>query len=74
MTLSLGDKVKLKAPLSYLKTAENMSMLRPPDLVSLEEIGEIVGLRAFGDVEVSFRRGTFLIPMEKLSLISSSEI
>ena len=68
MDLSIGDKVFLKGSLPYLKTTDSMPMLRPPDLVSIDEQGEIVGLRPMGLVEVRFRRGTFLISVDKLSL------
>ncbi len=67
MEFSIGDKVFLIAPLPYLKTAEPMPMLRPPDLVSLEETGEVVGLRSFEILEVRFRRGKFLIPSTQVS-------
>ena len=68
MDLSIGDKVSLIVPLPYLKTADPMPMLRPPELVSAEETGIVVGLRPMGVLEVRFRRGVFLIPAEKLSL------
>jgi hypothetical protein len=38
-----------------------MPMLRPPDLVGTEEVGQVVELRALGMVAVRFRRGTFLL-------------
>ena len=67
MDLSIGDKVLLKMTLPYLKTADPMPMLRPPDLVSSEEIGRIVGLQGKNTAKVLFRRGTFLIPIGHLS-------
>ena len=67
MDLSIGDKVFLIVPLPYLKTADPMPMLRPPDLVSSEEIGQIVGFKGSEIVKVRFRRGIFLIPIEHLS-------
>ena len=73
MEFSIGTKVLLKSSLPYLKTIDPMPMLRPSDLVSIDEVGEIVGIRANEDVEVRFRRGTFLIPIDKLSTISSKE-
>ena len=73
MEFSIGTKVLLKASLPYLKTIDPMPMLRPSDLVSIDEVGEIVGIRAMETVEVRFRRGTFLIPIDKLSTISSKE-
>jgi len=70
MNIQVGDEVCLKAPLPYLKTADPMPMLRPPDLVSPDEIGRVKGLRPLGTIEVVFRRGTFLIPEERLVLNS----
>ena len=69
MNFSIGDKVSLQVPMAYLKTAEAMSMLRPPDLVSLDEVGSIIGIRPEDLLEVKFRRGDFLIPAERLQLI-----
>ena len=66
MNFSVGDKVSLEVPLPYLKTADSISMLRPPDLVSLDEVGEIIGIRQNDLLEVKFRRGNFLIPSERL--------
>ncbi len=70
MELSIGDKVYINSAIPYLKTTDPMPMLRPPDLVSIDEIGIVVGLRAMGLVEVRFRRGTFLFSVENLSLQS----
>tara|TARA_B100000029_G_C16863402_1_gene700243 strand:+ start:196 stop:432 length:237 start_codon:yes stop_codon:yes gene_type:complete len=67
MDFSIGDNVFLIVPLPYLKTADPMPMLRPPDLVSSEEIGEVVGFVGTDTVKVRFRRGTFLIPDSHLS-------
>ena len=67
MDLSIGDMVFLKVSLPYLKTADPMPMLRPADLISSEEIGEIVGLEDIDLAKVRFRRGVFLIPLNNLS-------
>ena len=69
MNFKINQKVKLKAPLPYLKTSENMPMLRPPDLVAIDEIGEILSLKSPETVEVKFRRGKFLIDIDKLEKI-----
>ena len=69
MRFSVGEKVSLQVPLPYLKTADSISMLRPPDLVSLEEVGIIIGIRPNDLLEVKFRRGNFLIPAERLKPI-----
>ena len=68
MEFSDGEKVSLQVPLPYLKTADAISMLRPPDLVSLDEVGVIMGIRPNNLLEVKFRRGNFLIPSERLKI------
>ena len=70
MKFSVGEKVSLQVPLPYLKTSDAISMLRPPDLVSLDEVGVIIGIRANDLLEVKFRRGNFLIPSERLTILS----
>ncbi len=57
----LGDAVRLRQALRYLKTADPMPMLRPPDLIDADEVGRVVEVRALGQLAVRFRRGTFLI-------------
>ena len=69
MEFVIKDKVKLIAPVSYLKTSDNMPMLRPPDLVAIDEIGEILSIKSPNTVEVKFRRGAFLIDIDKISKI-----
>ena len=69
MKFSVGEKVSLQVPLRYLKTADSISMLRPPDLVSLDEVGVIIGIRQNNLLEVKFRRGNFLIPSERLKIM-----
>ena len=69
MNFKIKEKVKLIAPLPYLKTSENMPMLRPPDLVAIDEIGEVLSLKSPNTVEVKFRRGRFLIDIDKLEKV-----
>ena len=69
MNFKINQKVKLIAPLPYLKTSENMPMLRPPDLVAIDEIGEVLSLKSPETVEVKFRRGSFLIDVNKLEKV-----
>ena len=54
MEFNIQDKVKLKNPLSYLKTSDNMPMLRPPDLVAIDEVGEIIAIKSPDTVAVSY--------------------
>jgi hypothetical protein len=43
-----------------------MPMLRPADLIGLDEVGQVVGLRAGDQLAVRFRRGTFLLQASAL--------
>ena len=66
MKFNIEDKVKLIVPLSYLKTSDNMPMLRPPELVAIDEVGEIISIKSPETVEIKFRRGSFLIDIDKI--------
>ena len=66
MKFEIKDKVKLIMHVSYLKTSDNMPMLRPPDLVAIDEVGEILSIKSPDTVEVKFRRGSFLIDIDKI--------
>ncbi len=69
MEFNIKDKVKLIMPLSYLKTSDNMPMLRPPDLVAIDETGVILSIKSPKTVEIKFRRGNFLIDVDKIEKI-----
>ncbi len=71
MRILIGQKVSLQVPMPYLKTTGPISMLRPPDLVSLDEEGIIMGIRPNDLLEVKFRRGNFLIPLDRLKVIET---
>ena len=73
MKFSIGLQVSLQVPMPYLKTVDTISMLRPPDLVSLDEVGTIIGMRAKDLLEVKFRRGIFLIPAERLKIVEKDK-
>ena len=66
MKFEVKDKVKFIMPVSYLKTSDNMPMLRPPDLVAIDEVGEVISIKSPDTVEVKFRRGCFLIDIDKI--------
>ena len=61
-----GSSVLLAQTQPYLKTADPMPMLRPPDLVEAGAEGVVVAVRAQGVIAVRFRRGTFLVPADQL--------
>jgi hypothetical protein len=71
---TLGASVRLRQRPAYLKTADPMPMLRPPDLIGVDEVGQVVELRAFGQVAVRFRRGSFLLAAASLEASSSEGV
>ena len=73
MTVSIGDRLRLSVRQSYLKTADPMPMLRPPDLVEPGEVGEVVALHPLETVAVRFRRGAFLLPLDQLEPLEASD-
>ena len=64
----VGAAVRLKTRPAYLKTADPMPMLRPPDLVDGGEVGVVVALKPLNQRAVRFRRGTFLVAADNLEL------
>jgi hypothetical protein len=63
---AVGDTVELVAAPRYLKSADPMPMLRPPDLVDPGELGLITEIRPLDQLAVRFRRGTFLLAASAL--------
>jgi len=68
--LALGTLVRLRQRPAFLKTADPMPMLRPPDLIGVEEQGQVVEQRALGQLAVRFRRGTFLLAADQCTPVS----
>ena len=50
-----------------------MPMLRPSDLVGSDESGSVVALHPLEIAAVRFRRGTFLIPIDRLCPAGSEQ-
>ena len=73
MSVSIGDQVRLVRPQTFLKTADPMPMLRPPDLVAHGEIGRVMALHPAETAAVRFARGTFLLSIEQLKLVSEDQ-
>lgn len=70
---AIGANVRLNGPVPYLKTADPMPMLRPPDLVDPQEIGVVVELRLRDQLAVRFRRGTFLLSGSQVQPVLSGQ-
>lgn len=66
----VGDRVRLVALPSYLKTAEPMPMLKPATLLAVGDQGVVLDHRPGGYWGVRFAPGAFLIDgqfLEKLT-------
>ena len=66
---SVGDRVRVAALPPYIKTAEPMPMLRPPDTLRIGEEGVILDRRPGGYWGVRFERGAFLLDLQYLEAV-----
>ena len=57
----VGDRVRLTALPTYVKTAEPMPMLRSPDVLTIGEEGIIIDRRPGSYYGIRFARGSFLL-------------
>ncbi|AVH69107.1 regulatory protein SipA [Nostoc sp. 'Lobaria pulmonaria (5183) cyanobiont'] len=58
---TIGSRVRVVALPAYVKTAEPMPMLRPPNVIHLGEEGIIIDRRPGGYWGIRFTRGAFLL-------------
>ncbi|MEB3829041.1 regulatory protein SipA [Phormidium sp. CCY1219] len=58
---TIGDKVRVVALPAYVKTAESMPMLRPPNVIKIGEEGTILDRQPGGYWSVRFTNGAFLL-------------
>lgn len=66
----IGEKVRVITLPPYLKTADPMPMLRPPDVVALGEEGTVSDRRPANYWAVRFTNGTFLIDSQYIESIT----
>jgi len=66
----IGDRVRLIQRPQYLKTAEPMPMLRPPDLVVVGQEGIVIDRRPGGFWVVRFDNGAVLLDSQYLELVA----
>ncbi|WP_071189708.1 regulatory protein SipA [Trichormus sp. NMC-1] len=57
----IGSKVRVVALPPYVKTADPMPMLRPPNVINIGEEGIVLDRRPGGYWGVRFGQGAFLI-------------
>ena len=68
--MQVGDRVKLVMLPPYVKTADPMPMLRPPEILTVGEKGVILDRRPGGYWGVRFTQGAFLLETKYLEIDS----
>ncbi|MCG6133758.1 MAG: DUF3148 domain-containing protein [Nostoc sp. LLA-1] len=58
---TIGSTVRVVALPPYVKTADPMPMLRPPDVISIGEEGIVLDRRPGGYWGIRFTKGAFLL-------------
>lgn len=69
---TVGDRVRVIALPRYVKTAEPMPMLRPPDVIQLGEEGIVLDRRPGGYWGIRFSRGAFLLDSQYIEAVDAS--
>ena len=67
---AIGEKVRVVALPPYVKTAEPMPMLRPPDVIQIGEEGVVIDRRPGGYWGVRFTKGAFLMDSQYIEAIT----
>ncbi|MBI4783888.1 MAG: DUF3148 domain-containing protein [Oscillatoriophycideae cyanobacterium NC_groundwater_1537_Pr4_S-0.65um_50_18] len=67
---AVGDRVRVTALPAYVKTAEPMPMLRPPNVIHLGEEGIVIDRRPGGFWGVRFSRGMFLMDSQYIEAVA----
>jgi Protein of unknown function (DUF3148) len=68
----VGSKVRVVALPPYVKTADSMPMLRPPDIIQIGEEGIVLDRRPGGYWGIRFSRGAFLIDSQYIESVETS--
>lgn len=64
--LTVGKKVRVLTLPPYVKTADPMPMLRPPNVIQIGEEGIVIDRRPGGYWGIRFERGTYLLDSQYL--------
>ena len=71
-SFNVGDRIRIHTRPPYLKSAEPMPMLRPPDLVEIGEEGTILSRKPGGYLGVRFTKGSFLIDAQYVEAVPTA--
>ena len=67
----VGDRIKVISLPAYVKTAEPMPMLKPPDVLTIGEAGTIMDRRPGGYYGIRFTQGAYLLESQYFKLIEN---
>ncbi len=67
---SIGQKVRLVVQPPYIKTAESMPILRPPNVVRLGEVGTVLSRKPGNYWAVRFEKGAFLMDSQYIEAVA----
>lgn len=67
--ITVGKKVKVVVLPPYVKTAEPMPMLRPPNVIRLGEEGMVIEQKSVSSWAVRFEKAAFLIDRQYIELV-----
>lgn len=67
----VGDRVRVIKLPPYVKTAEPMPMLRPPEVIHIGAEGVILDRRPGGYWGVRFAKGAFLLDSQYLEVVTT---
>ncbi|EHC16182.1 regulatory protein SipA [Fischerella thermalis] len=70
---TIGSKVRVIALPPYLKTADPMPMLRPPDVIRIGEEGVVLDRRPAGYWGVRFAKGAFLMESQYIESVETTQ-
>lgn len=70
---AIGSKVRVIALPPYVKTADPMPMLRPPDVIRIAEEGTVLDRRPGGYWGIHFAKGNFLLDSQYIESVDIPE-
>ncbi|BAU07916.1 hypothetical protein NIES592_03380 [Fischerella major NIES-592] len=70
---TIGSKVRVIALPPYVKTADPMPMLRPPDVIRIGEEGVVLDRRPAGYWGVRFAKGAFLMESQYIESVETTQ-
>jgi len=68
-SIAVGKKVKVVVLPPYVKTAEPMPMLRPPNVITLGEQGTVIEQKPGNSWAVRFEKAAFLIDSQYIEVV-----